>query len=62
MPAIYTTYLSYDEVAHHAGLDTADALNTLRSLDRQIRRIRNVIRKQPAVLKTKRQLTQAKRS
>ena len=43
VPAIYTTYLSYDEVAHHAGPDTADALNTLRSLDRQIRRIRNVI-------------------
>ena len=43
VPAIYTTYLSYDEVAHHAGPDTSDALNTLRSLDRQIRRIRNVI-------------------
>jgi hypothetical protein len=43
VPAIYTTYLSYDEVAHHAGPDTPDALNTLRSLDRQIRRIRNVI-------------------
>ena len=43
VPAIYTTYLSYDEVAHHAGPDTADALNTLRSLDRQIRRIRDVI-------------------
>jgi uncharacterized membrane protein YvlD (DUF360 family) len=43
VPAIYTTYLSYDVVAHHAGPDTSDALNTLRSLDRQIRRIRNVI-------------------
>lgn len=43
VPAIYTTYLSYDEVAHHAGPDTSDALNTLRSLDRQVRRIRNVI-------------------
>ncbi len=43
VPAIYTTYLSYDEVAHHAGPDTSDALNTLRSLDLQVRRIRNVI-------------------
>ncbi|HZY45569.1 MAG TPA: alkaline phosphatase family protein [Anaerolineae bacterium] len=43
VPAIYTTYLSYDEVAHHAGPDTSDALETLRSLDRQIRRIRKVI-------------------
>lgn len=43
MPAIYTTYIGYDEVAHHAGPDTSDALNTLRSLDRQVRRIRNVI-------------------
>lgn len=51
VPAIYTTYLSYDEVAHHAGPDTPDALNTLRSLDRQIRRIRNVIAaKAPACL------------
>ncbi|HSD83584.1 MAG TPA: phage holin family protein [Anaerolineae bacterium] len=43
VPAIYTTYLGYDVVAHHAGPDTSDALNTLRSLDRQVRRIRNVI-------------------
>jgi uncharacterized membrane protein YvlD (DUF360 family) len=43
VPAIYTTYVGYDEVAHHAGPDTRDALNTLRALDHQIRRVREVI-------------------
>ncbi|HEY4688759.1 MAG TPA: phage holin family protein [Anaerolineae bacterium] len=43
VPAIYTTYVGYDEVAHHAGPDTRDAMNTLRSIDAQIRRIRNIL-------------------
>jgi hypothetical protein len=43
LPAIYTTYVGYDEVAHHAGPATSDALRTLRELDRAIRRIRDVI-------------------
>jgi uncharacterized membrane protein YvlD (DUF360 family) len=43
MPAIYTTYVGYDEVAHHAGPATSDALQTLRGLDREIRRVRGVI-------------------
>ncbi len=43
VPAIYTTYVGYDEVAHHAGPDSPDALNTLRALDRSIGRVRDVI-------------------
>ncbi len=43
VPAIYTTYVGYDEVAHHAGPDTLDALRTLRGLDRVIRRVRHTI-------------------
>ncbi|HET7087218.1 MAG TPA: phage holin family protein [Anaerolineae bacterium] len=43
VPAIYTTYLAYDEVAHHAGPDTPDAFMTLRQLDGQIRRVRDII-------------------
>ncbi|MFX1411018.1 MAG: phage holin family protein [Promethearchaeota archaeon] len=43
-PAIYTTYVGYDEVAHHAGPDTPDAMSTLKGLDTQLRRIREVIR------------------
>jgi hypothetical protein len=42
-PAIYTTYVGYDEVAHHAGPDTKDAMDTLKSIDVQLKRILNVI-------------------
>jgi uncharacterized membrane protein YvlD (DUF360 family) len=45
MPIIYTTFLGYDQVAHHAGPDSADALNTLRGLDRQLRHILQAMRR-----------------
>src|SRR3954452_12291215 len=38
-PVTYTTFLAYDEVAHHSGIERPDALSTLRQVDRQIRRI-----------------------
>jgi uncharacterized membrane protein YvlD (DUF360 family) len=38
-PSIYTTFLAYDEVAHHSGIERADALAVLHDLDRQIARI-----------------------
>ena len=38
-PTIYTTFLAYDEVAHHSGIERADSLAVLRDLDRQIARI-----------------------
>lgn len=38
-PAIYATFSSYDEVAHHSGLERADTLEALRKLDQQIARI-----------------------
>lgn len=38
-PAVYTTFLAYDEVAHHSGIERADALAVLHDLDRQIARI-----------------------
>ena len=37
--AIYTTFLAYDEVAHHSGIERPDTLETLRTVDQQIRRI-----------------------
>ncbi len=47
-PAIYTTYVGYDEVAHHAGPDTKDAMDTLRGIDKQLGRVLDVIeRKAP---------------
>jgi uncharacterized membrane protein YvlD (DUF360 family) len=38
-PTVYTTFLAYDEVAHHSGIERHDALAVLRDLDRQIARV-----------------------
>ncbi|HEU4461186.1 MAG TPA: alkaline phosphatase family protein, partial [Solirubrobacterales bacterium] len=38
-PVVYTTFLAYDEVAHHSGIERPDALAVLHDLDRQIARI-----------------------
>ena len=38
-PVGYTTFLAYDEVAHHSGVERVDAMGVLRRLDRQIARI-----------------------
>ena len=38
-PAIYATFSSYDEVAHHSGLERDDTLEALRKLDQQFGRI-----------------------
>jgi hypothetical protein len=38
-PAVYATFSSYDEVAHHSGLERADTLEALRKLDKQVGRI-----------------------
>src|SRR5918996_352306 len=38
-PGRYTTFLAYDEVAHHSGVERVDTLGVLRRLDRQIARI-----------------------
>ena len=36
---VYATFSSYDEVAHHSGLERADTLEALRKLDQQFGRI-----------------------
>jgi uncharacterized membrane protein YvlD (DUF360 family) len=38
-PAVYATFASYDEVAHHSGLQRADTMEALRKLDQQFGRI-----------------------
>jgi uncharacterized membrane protein YvlD (DUF360 family) len=38
-PVVYTTFLAYDEVAHHSGIERADTLAVLRKVDRQIARV-----------------------
>jgi hypothetical protein len=36
---VYATFASYDEVAHHSGLERADTMEALRKLDRQFARV-----------------------
>ena len=38
-PAVYATFSSYDEVAHHSGVERSDTLEALRKLDQQFARI-----------------------
>ena len=46
-PAIYATFASYDEVAHHSGLERSDTLEALRKLDQQFARIARARRYAP---------------
>jgi uncharacterized membrane protein YvlD (DUF360 family) len=46
-PAVYATFSSYDEVAHHSGLERADTMEALRKLDRQFGRIARARRYAP---------------
>jgi hypothetical protein len=38
-PVAYADFLGYDEAAHHAGLERADSLAVLRSIDQQVGRL-----------------------
>jgi len=46
-PAVYATFSSYDEVAHHSGLERADTREALRKLDQQFGRIERALRYAP---------------
>ncbi len=46
-PAVYATFASYDEVAHHSGLERQDTLEALRKLDEQFGRIEQARRYAP---------------
>jgi uncharacterized membrane protein YvlD (DUF360 family) len=46
-PAVYATFSSYDEVAHHSGLERGDTLEALRKLDKQLGRIARAARYAP---------------
>ena len=46
-PAMYATFASYDEVAHHSGLERGDTLEALRKLDQQFGRIERARRYAP---------------
>jgi uncharacterized membrane protein YvlD (DUF360 family) len=46
-PVAYADFLGYDEAAHHAGLERADSLAVLRSIDQQIGRLRRAAQLAP---------------
>jgi hypothetical protein len=46
-PAVYATFSSYDEVAHHSGLERADTLEALRKLDDRFAHIQLACRYAP---------------
>src|SRR3954452_22657032 len=46
-PAVYATFASYDEVAHHSGLERIDTFEALRKLDQQFARIERARRYAP---------------
>ena len=46
-PLIYTTFLAYDEVAHHSGIERVDALAVLAKVDREIGRIASAVADAP---------------
>ncbi len=46
-PAVYATFSSYDEVAHHSGLQRVDTMEALRKLDQQFDRIERARRFAP---------------
>src|SRR4051794_8933613 len=46
-PAVYATFASYDEVAHHSGLERPDTMEALRKLDQQFARVERARRYAP---------------
>jgi uncharacterized membrane protein YvlD (DUF360 family) len=46
-PAVYSTFSSYDEVAHHSGLERSDTLEALRKLDNKFQLIELACRYAP---------------
>jgi putative membrane protein len=47
VPAVYNTFFSYDEVAHHSGIDREDSLKILVTLDRIFAHLERVAREAP---------------
>ena len=53
-PAVYATFASYDEVAHHSGIERADTLEALHKLDQQFGRIERARRYRAPPLRDRR--------
>ena len=42
VPSAYATFVGYDEVAHHSGVESEDAFDILRKMDQQLARLASV--------------------
>jgi uncharacterized membrane protein YvlD (DUF360 family) len=47
VPSAYATFVGYDEVAHHSGVESEDALDILRKLDEQFARLESAAEQAP---------------
>ena len=47
VPAAYATFVGYDEVAHHSGVESEDAFDVLAKLDKQLGRLETAAREAP---------------
>jgi putative membrane protein len=47
VPAAYATFVGYDEVAHHSGVESEDAFDILHKLDRQLARLESAAKQAP---------------
>jgi hypothetical protein len=47
MPSAYTTFGGYDEVAHHSGVESKDALDVLHKIDQQLARMESAVWESP---------------
>lgn len=47
VPCAYATFVGYDEVAHHSGIERPDALEVLKKLDAQFERLQEIQRLAP---------------
>jgi uncharacterized membrane protein YvlD (DUF360 family) len=47
VPSAYATFVGYDEVAHHSGVESEDAFQILRKLDQQLSRLERAARHAP---------------
>ncbi|GMQ78472.1 MAG: phage holin family protein [Anaerolineae bacterium] len=47
VPSAYTTFVGYDEVAHHSGVETHDAFDALHKIDQQFARLESAAEKAP---------------
>ncbi len=46
-PSVYATFVGYDEVAHHSGVETKDAFDALHKIDQQFARLENAAENAP---------------